>query len=152
MLDQVYELEHITSPRPADELTGAEEAGKGQLKFRTACKQALADGRLSVDEKYDLKKLAKALNLSRDEMQRIFMEERRIFRTTRKTGLNPNVELQFRKVCKETLADGKVTPEEKRQLKGLAEFFNIPRDIVRLILEEELRRVCAAHRTNRVTE
>ena len=139
LLDQVYELEHITSQRPTDELTEAEEADKGQLKVRTACKQALADGRLSVDEKYDLKKLGKSLNMSRDDMQQIFKDERRIFRTTRKTGLNPNVELQFRKVCKETLADGKVTPEEKRQLKSLAEFFNIPRDIVKLILEEEMK-------------
>ena len=139
LLDEVYELAHITSPGPADEPEGAEEMDRAQRKFRTACKQALADGRLSVDEKYDLKKLGKSLNLSREDMQRIFQDERRIFRITRETGLNPNVELQFRKICKETLADGKVTPEEKRQLKSLAEFFNIPRDIVRRILEDEVK-------------
>lgn len=139
LLDQVYELEHITSQSMTDEQAAAEEGDKGRLKFRTACKQALADGRLSVDEKYDLKKLGKSLNMSREDMQRIFKDERRIFRTTRKTGLNPNVELQFRKICKESLVDGKVTPEEKRQLKSLAEFFGIPKDIVRQIVEDEIK-------------
>lgn len=138
LLDQVYELEPITSRRPTDDPTEAEQTDQGQLKFRTACKQALGEGRLSVNEKYDLIKLGKSLNMSREDVQQIFKDERRIFRITRETGLNPNVALQFRKVCKEALSDGKVTPEEKRQLKSLAEFFNIPRDIVRLILEEEI--------------
>ena len=139
LLDQVYELEHVTSQRPTEELAETEDADKGQLKFRTACRQALTDGRLSVDEKFDLKKLGKSLNMSVEDMQRIFKDEKRIFRRTRTTGLNPNVEIQFRKMCRETLADGKVTSEEKRQLKSLAEFFNIPRDTIKHILAEEIR-------------
>ncbi len=139
LLDEVYELEYVTFQMPADGPEEADETDKWQLKFRTACKQALADGRLSVDEKYDLKKLGKSLNMPGQDMKRIFTEEKSIFRTSRQTGLNPNVELQFRKMCKESLADGKVTSEEKRQLKSLAEFFNLPSDIVRQILAEEIK-------------
>jgi hypothetical protein len=138
LLDQVYELEHVTSQRSTDEQAVVEETDKRQLKFRTACRKALADGRLSVDEKYDLKELGKSLNMPGGDMKRIFADERMIFRTTRRTTLNPNIELQFRKVCKESLADGKVTTEEKRQLTSLAEFFDIPKDIVKQILEDEI--------------
>jgi len=138
LLDDVYELEHVPSQSPTDEPAEAEQVDKEQLKFRTACKQALADGRLSVDEKYDLKKIGKSLNMPGGDMKRIFADERMIFRTTRRTTLNPNIELQFRKVCKESLADGKVTTEEKRQLTSLAEFFDIPKDIVKQILEDEI--------------
>jgi hypothetical protein len=138
LLDQVYELECDPCQDPTDEPGETDQADKTQLKFRTACRQALWDGRLSVDEKYDLKRLGKSLNISGQNMKRIFIDERRIFRSTRATGLNPNVEFQFRKMCRETLKDGEVTSEEKRQLKSLAEFFNISRDVVKQILEDEI--------------
>jgi hypothetical protein len=198
LLDNVYELKHITSQRRTDELTeaespGAEKTDEGQLQFRTACKQALtdgklnvderhglktlalslkisndtmkklfekekgiflrnraeskfriackntlADGKLSVDEKHELKALGKSLKMSRQDVQRIFEDEKRIFRGGREVTPSPNVEFQFRKACRKALADGTVTPEEKRQLKSLAEFFNIPREIVKHLLEDEM--------------
>lgn len=198
LLDHVYELKHVASERLTDEFAeaqpeGAEKAGEAELqfrmackqaladgkltvyekhelktlaqslemsndtmkelfeqekktflqnraesKFRTACKNALADGKLSVDEKHELTTLGKSLKMSKQDMIRIFEDEKKIFRASQEVAPTPNVELQFRRACREALTDGKVTAEEQRQLKSLAEFFNIPRELVKQMLEDEI--------------
>ena len=60
------------------------EAGRktteAELKFRTACKEALADGKLTTDEKHELKTLAESLKMSNKAMKQILKDEVKIFR------------------------------------------------------------------------
>jgi tellurite resistance protein len=140
LLDNVYELKHLVSESLPDKSAEAspEEAAGAELKFRTACKSALADGKLSLDEKHELATLGKSLKMSKQDIIRIFEDEKKSFRSGPKVAPTQNVELRFRQACREALADGKVTPEEKRQLKSLAEFFNIPRELVKQMLKDEI--------------
>ena len=140
LLDNVYELKHLASESLTDESAepSPEKAAGAKLKFRTACKSALADGKLSLDEKHELATLGKSLKMSKQDIIRIFEDEKKSFRSGQEVAPTQNVELRFRQTCREALADGKVTPEEKRQLKSLAEFFNIPGGLVKQILEEEI--------------
>lgn len=143
LLDNVYELKHLVSETVTDESAeaspeGAEKAAGAELKFRTACKSALADGKLSLDEKHELATLGKSLKMSKQNIIRIFEDEKKSFRSGREVTPSQNVELRFRQACREALADGKVTTEEKRQLKSLAKFFKIPRGLVKQMLEDEI--------------
>ena len=72
-------------------------------------------------------------------MKRLFEVEKRIFKVSQKVQPTRNIELQFRKACKKVLADGKVTPEEEIQLKGLAKFFKISNDVMKQIVTDEVR-------------
>lgn len=110
-----------------------------ELKFRIACKNAITDGKVTIDEKHELRKLGKSLNLSSEFMKRLFELERRIFKVSQKVQPTRNIELQFRKACKKVLADGKVTPEEEIQLKSLAKFFKMSNDVMKQILTDEVR-------------
>ncbi|MHC4241979.1 MAG: tellurite resistance TerB family protein [Planctomycetota bacterium] len=143
LLDNVYELKHLASESLTDESTesrpeGSEKAVGAEMKFRTACKSALADGKLSLDEKHELATLGKSLKMSKQDIIRIFEDEKKSFRSDQEVAPIQNVELRFRQTCREALADGKVTPEERRQLKSLAEFFKIPRELVKQMLEDEI--------------
>ncbi len=140
LLDNVYELKHLVSESVTDESAESrpEKAAGAELKFRTACKSALADGKLSLDEKHELATLGKSLKMSKQDVIRIFENEKKSFRSGREVAPSQNVELRFRKACREALADGKVTTEEKRQLKSLAEFFKIPRGLVKQMLKDEI--------------
>ena len=51
--------------------------------FRNACKKALADGKLTIDEKHELKDLAKSLGMSKEAMKQLFEDEKRIFLESR---------------------------------------------------------------------
>jgi hypothetical protein len=117
----------------------AKPGKSAELKFRIACKNAITDGKVTIDEKHELRALGKSLNLSREVMKRFFEAERRIFKASQKVQPTRNIELQFRKACKKVLADGKVTPEEEIQLKGLAKFFKISNDVMKQILTDEVR-------------
>ena len=110
-----------------------------QLKFRIACKNAITDGKVTLDEKHELRKLGKSLNLSKELMKRLFELEKQIFKASQKVQPTRNIELQFRKACKKVLADGKVTHEEEIQLKTLARFFKMPNDVMKQILADEVR-------------
>ncbi len=48
-------------------------------------------------------------------------------------------ELQFRIACKNALADGKVTVNEKQKLKMLAKYFKIPKPAIKEIIKEEVK-------------
>jgi len=117
----------------------AKPGKSAELKFRIACKNAITDGKVTIDEKHELRALGKSLNLSREVMKRFFEAERRIFKASQKVQPTRNIELQFRKACKKVLADGKVTPEEEIQLKGLAKFFKISNDVMKQIFTDEVR-------------
>jgi len=110
-----------------------------ELKFRIACKNAISDGKVTFDEKDKLRRLGKSLSLSKEVMKRLFENERKVFKASQKVQPTRSVELQFRKVCKKVLADGKVTPEEESQLKSLAKFLKIPNEIMKRIFGHETR-------------
>jgi tellurite resistance protein len=139
-LDNVYELKHLVSESLTDEPAGAspKRAAGAELKFRSACKSALADGKLSLDEKHELATLGKSLKMSKQDIIRIFEDEKKSYRSGQEVAPTQNVELRFRQACREALADGKVSPEEKRQLKSLAKFFNIPGRLVKQMLKDEI--------------
>ncbi|MHC4665054.1 MAG: tetratricopeptide repeat protein [Planctomycetota bacterium] len=122
-----------------------------ELQFRKACKRVLADGKVTPDEESELKGLAKLLRISNEVMKRILADEVEIFRQSQKNAPNKNVELQFRKACKEALADGKVTPEEEKQLKDLAEFLRVPKEAVKQIFADEARIYRQAHSATSAT-
>jgi hypothetical protein len=197
LLDNVYELKHLVSESVTDESAQSppEGAAGPELQFRTACKKALADGKLDVYEKHELKTLASSLEISNDTMKKLFEQEKKTFLQNRleskfrtacksvladsklsldekhelatlgkslkmtkqdiirifedekknfRSGLDlepsQNVELRFRQACREAFVDGKVTAEEKRQLKSLAEFFKIPDKLVKQMIEDEIER------------
>jgi TPR repeat protein len=108
-----------------------------ELKFRIACKNALSDGRVTIDEKQELKTLAESLKMSKEVVKQIFEDEKKIFQASQKVAPTPNVELQFRRACKKALSDGKVTPDEERQLKSLAKFFKMSNEVMKQILRDE---------------
>ena len=61
-----------------------EQAGAAELQFRNACKNALADGKITVDEKQELKTLAKYFEISDQAMKEIIEDEVKIFQQKRK--------------------------------------------------------------------
>ncbi len=128
-----------------------QRARDAELKFRIACKNALADGKVTIDEKHELKKLAESLKMSKEIMKRIFEDEKKIFQASRKVTPTRNIELQFRKACKKVLADGKVTPQEERELKSLAKFFKMSNEAMKQILADEVRIFRQTHPQKRTT-
>jgi len=117
----------------------AQPSKGAEIKFRIACKNAITDGKVTFDEKDELRRLGKSLNLSKEVMKRFFKSERRIFKSSQKVQPTRSVELQFRKACKKVLADGKVTPEEESQLKSLAKFFKMSNEVMKQIFSDEVR-------------
>ena len=75
---------HTKDPQRKQILMVALEAGRkttgGELKFRTACKEALANGKLTIYEKHELKTLAESLKMSNKAMKQILKDEVKIFR------------------------------------------------------------------------
>jgi len=67
--------------------------------------------------------------MSNEAMKQILKDEVKIFQASQKVAPTQNVELQFRRACKKVLADGKVTPDEERQLKSLAKSIKKPGQI-----------------------
>ena len=121
------------------------------IKFRIACKNALADGKVTVDEKDELRAVGKSLRLPKEVMKQLFEDEKRIFLASQKVAPTRNVELQFRKACKKVLADGKVTPDEESQLKSLAKFFKMSNEAMKRILADEVRIFRQTHPQKRKT-
>jgi len=122
-----------------------------ELKFRIACKNAITDGKVTFDEKDELRRLGKSLSLSKEVMKRLFENERKIFKASQKVQPTRSVELQFRKACKKVLADGKVTPEEESQLKSLAKFFKMSNEVMKQIFADEVR-ICRQSRKQTPTK
>jgi len=110
-----------------------------EVQFRRACKKALADGRVTMVEERQLKNLAKYFRISNQAMKDILRDEVKIFKQQHKARPTKSVELQFRRACKKALADGKVTPDEERELKNLARFFKMPTLIMKDILADEVK-------------
>ena len=110
-----------------------------ELKFRTACKEALADGKLTIDEKHELKTLASSLKMSKETMKKLFEEEKKNFLRNRKEKLAREAELKFRTACKEALADGKLTTDEKHELKTLAKSLKMSNKAMKQILKDEAK-------------
>ena len=129
----------------------AQPSKDAELRFRIACKNAIADGKVTLDEKDELRRLGKSLNLPKEIMKRLFEDERRIFKASQKVQPTRGVELQFRKACKKVLADGKVTPEEENQLKGLAKFFKMSNEVMKQIFADEVR-ICRQSRKQTPTK
>ncbi len=116
------------------------QQGKGaEIKFRIACKNAISDGKVTRSEKDELRKLGKSLKLSKAVMKRLFDEERRVFTVSQKVQPTRSVESQFRKACRKVMADGKLTPEEEKQLKGLAKFFKMSNEVMKQIFTDEVK-------------
>ena len=115
-----------------------QHARDATLKFRIACKNALIDGTVSIDEEQQLKKLAESLRMSKTVTKKIFADEVRTFRASQTVAPTPNVEQQFRKACKKALADGRVTVTEERELKNLARFFKISNEVMKQMLADEV--------------
>ena len=128
-----------------------QRAREAVLKFRIACKNALADGKVTVDEKNNLRALGESLKLSKDVMKQLFEGEKRIYMASQKVVPTRNIELQFRKACKKVLADGKVTPDEESQLKSLAKFFKMSNEAMKRILADEVRIFRQSHPQKRKT-
>ncbi|HUS74069.1 MAG TPA: zinc-ribbon domain-containing protein [Sedimentisphaerales bacterium] len=128
-----------------------QQAREAVLKFRIACKNALADGKVTVDEKNNLRALGESLKLSREAMKHLFEGEKRIYMASQKVVPTRNIELQFRKACKKVLADGKVTPDEESQLKSLAKFFKMSNEAMKRILADEVRIFRQTHPQKRTT-
>ena len=114
-------------------------AKQATLKFQIACKNALADGKISENEKKQLHELSTSLKLPKEAAQKIFEHEKLLFKKSHKAVLSSNIEQQFRKACKDALADGKVTPEEEKNLKELAKFLKIPNENMKKMLADEIR-------------
>jgi len=110
-----------------------------ELKFRIACKNAIADGQVTVEEKKELKKLAESLKLSSAKVKQIFADEKRNFQVGQKVRPTRAVEMQFRKACKKVLADGRVTPGEESELKRVAGLLRISSEVMKQILADEVR-------------
>lgn len=129
----------------------AQPSEGADLKFRIACKNAIGDGKVTLVEKDELRGLGKSLNLPKKVMKCLFEEEKRIFKASQKVQPTKAVELQFRKVCKKVLANGKLTPEEEKQLKGLAKFFKMPNEVMKQIFVDEMR-ICRQGRKQTPTK
>ena len=112
---------------------------EAKLKFHIACKNALADGKITPEEQNELRELAKSLKIPKELVKHILEQEKKIFQASQKVQPTKAVEIQFRQACKKVLADGKVTPEEKDHLKGLARFFKMPNEVMKQILTDEVR-------------
>jgi tellurite resistance protein len=128
-----------------------QRAEDAEIKFRIACKNALADGKVTVGEKSKLRTLGESLKLSKEVMKRLFEDEKRVFLASQKVAPTRNIELQFRKACKKVLADGKVTPDEKSQLKSLAKFFKMSNEAMKQILTDEVKIFRQTHPPKRTT-
>ena len=111
-----------------------------EVKFRIACKNALSDGQVTVDERRGLSKLAKSLGLAGEAAKKIFKEEKKLFGQTRTVTLEPQVESKFRQACQEALADGKITDDEKQQLTEMARFFKIPGKTAKELFDDEKKK------------
>jgi hypothetical protein len=114
-------------------------AGEAELKFRIACKNALADGKVRVDEKKELKTLAESLKMPSQMVKKIFEDEKRAYRAGQNVAPTRTVELHFRRACKKVLADGRVTVVEERQLKNLAKYFKVSNQAMKDILKDEVK-------------
>jgi len=117
----------------------AQQRKDAQVKFRIACKNAISDGKVTLDEKDQLRKLGKSLHLPTEVMKVLFEQEKRVFKASQKVQPTRSVELQFRKMCKKVLADGKVTPEEENQLKKMGRFFKMSNEGMKQIFADEVR-------------
>lgn len=140
--DKGYEKADDAQKRLADELAAeekdrAERTTDAEQQFRRACKEALADGKLTLDEKSELKKLAKSLQFSTEVMKNIFADEKKLFLQARKVKQTRDAELKFRIACKNAMADGKVTSDEKNELEALAKSLKLPKELVKRIFEDE---------------
>ena len=74
-----------------------------------------------------------------------------MFREGQNAAPTKNAELQFRKACKEALADGKLTPQDESQLKSLAKFLNIPSKHVKQMFAEQAKLLRQGHPQNPAT-
>jgi len=116
-----------------------------ESKFRRACRDALADGKITDDEKQQLTEMAGFFKISSKTAKELFDDEKKKFLVSRKAPASKDAEQQFRRACQEALADGKVTHDEKHQLAKLAKSLNIPKDSVKQIFEEEKRIFLKGH-------
>jgi TPR repeat protein len=117
----------------------AQPSKGAEAKFRIACKNTISSGKLSLGETEELSKLGKSLKLSEAVMKRLFDKERMVFEVSQEVQPTRSVELKFRKMCKKVLADGKVTPEEEKQLKSLAKFFKMSNKAMKQIFADEIQ-------------
>jgi len=117
----------------------AQQSARPELKFRIACKNAIANGQVTVEEKSELRKLGQSLNVPSARVKQIFADETRVFQAGQRVQPTKDVEMQFRKVCKKVLADGKVTPAEELELKSMARFLKMSSEAMKQILADEVR-------------
>jgi hypothetical protein len=120
-------------------LDAGRKPAEAELEFRSACKESLADGKLTIDEKQELKTLAKSLMMSSATVKELFAEEKEDFLRNREQHLATDAELEFRRTCKKVLADGRITAYEKRLLKILAGHFKMSGKIMKRILKDEIK-------------
>lgn len=108
-----------------------------QQQFRTLCAKAIADGEVTVEEREKLTKMGRSLNLSKEDIKRIFDEEKqRYIRDFEKQRAQQGYE-KFRQACRKAIADGRVTPGESKQLKTLAQSLRLSRRTVQQLFDEE---------------
>ena len=140
--DEGYErsrqaLQRLENDLAAERKTSQEQARKAAGEFRRACKEALADGKLTVDEADKLKSLAKSPEMSGGVAKQIFAEEKKIFHEKQKVQHARDAERRFRIACRNALSDRKVTLHEKDELIKLAKLLKMSGEITKQIFEEE---------------
>lgn len=134
---------HTDDRQCARILIAALDAGRktteAELEFRSARKETLADGKVRIDEKQELKTLAKSPKIPTATMKERFSEEKEDFLRNREQHIATDAELEFRRTCKKVLADGRVTAYEKRLLKILGAHFKMSNKTIKRILKDEVR-------------
>ncbi|MFH1614400.1 MAG: hypothetical protein ABIG61_04870 [Planctomycetota bacterium] len=140
---QRFETQHTPEPVHAQPITISDDT---EQKFRQACIKALEDGKLTADEKDELIHLAERFGISREMRNKLFDEEKTTFLAKHRSKINSTIEQQFRQACREALADGKLTVDEKHDLKELALKLNLPGEVVKLLFEEEKKIFLSSHK------
>ena len=126
-----------------------QKAKDAEQRFRIACKNALSDGKVTVDERRGLRKLGESLKMSGKLMKQLFEEEKAAFLKSHQKQFIEKTVIQFRAACRKTLADGKLTVEEKDELAKLAKSLKMPKELVRQIFEKEKKLFLENHGAKR---
>ncbi len=142
--DQGYEkaikaLERLISEVAAEQKNKEEKDKAAEERFRKACREVLAEGTLSLYDSDILRVLGESLKISEQLRKQFFEREKKIFLQVQKAQPSKGTEVKFRIACKNAISDGKVTPEEEKQLKSLAKFSKMSNKVMKQIFADEIK-------------
>ena len=72
-------LEELLETLEEEKQFQAEHLAEAEIEFRRACKDVLADGKVTLEEKEELKTLAASLEMPKALVKKIFEDEKEIF-------------------------------------------------------------------------